>query len=106
MNISAVTARPLITRVRPTPILNRRAERVGDVMSGERNGGRGGIRTHGRVAPTSDFESGALNHSATLPCCARVAVAVSLEAPGRAGKGKCWKTVEVRKCGTAEVRDT
>ena len=30
-------------------------------------GGRGGIRTHGRVAPTPDFESGAFNHSATLP---------------------------------------
>ena len=30
-------------------------------------GGRGGIRTHGRVAPTSDFESDAFNHSATLP---------------------------------------
>ena len=31
------------------------------------NGGRGGIRTHGRIAPTPDFESGAFNHSATLP---------------------------------------
>ena len=30
-------------------------------------GGRGGSRTHGRIAPTPDFESGALNHSATLP---------------------------------------
>jgi hypothetical protein len=30
-------------------------------------GGRGGSRTHGRVTPTPDFESGALNHSATLP---------------------------------------
>src|SRR5271169_3169169 len=33
----------------------------------EENGGRGGIRTHGTVARTSDFESGAFNHSATLP---------------------------------------
>ena len=32
-----------------------------------KDGGRGGSRTHGKVAPTSDFESGALNHSATLP---------------------------------------
>ncbi len=32
-----------------------------------KGGGRGGIRTHGRVAPTPDFESGAFNHSATLP---------------------------------------
>ena len=30
-------------------------------------GGRGGIRTPGRIAPTSDFESDAFNHSATLP---------------------------------------
>jgi integrase len=30
-------------------------------------GGRGGIRTHGRVTPTPDFESGAFSHSATLP---------------------------------------
>ena len=30
-------------------------------------GGRGGIRTHGWVTPTPDFESGAFNHSATLP---------------------------------------
>jgi hypothetical protein len=29
--------------------------------------GSGGIRTHGRFDPTSDFESGAFNHSATLP---------------------------------------
>jgi hypothetical protein len=32
-----------------------------------KDGGRGGIRTHGTVARTSDFESGAFNHSATLP---------------------------------------
>jgi hypothetical protein len=30
-------------------------------------GGRGEIRTHDTVARTPDFESGALNHSATLP---------------------------------------
>ena len=30
-------------------------------------GGRGGIRTHGSLATTSDFESDALDHSATLP---------------------------------------
>src|SRR5207245_2421799 len=30
-------------------------------------GGRGGIRTHGAVTRTPDFESGAFNHSATLP---------------------------------------
>jgi hypothetical protein len=31
------------------------------------DGGRGGIRTHGSLATTPDFESGAFNHSATLP---------------------------------------
>ena len=33
----------------------------------ENNGGRGGIRTHVRIAPKPDFESGTFNHSATLP---------------------------------------
>lgn len=32
-------------------------------------GGRGGIRTHGRLSPTPVFKTGALNHSATLPFC-------------------------------------
>src|SRR3954453_22401888 len=30
-------------------------------------GGEGGIRTHGRLAPTPVFKTGALNHSATSP---------------------------------------
>jgi hypothetical protein len=30
-------------------------------------GGRGGIRTHGALAGTPVFKTGALNHSATLP---------------------------------------
>ena len=30
-------------------------------------GGRGGIRTHGELAPTAVFKTAALNHSATLP---------------------------------------
>ena len=32
-------------------------------------GGRERIRTSGRLTPTPDFESGAFNHSATLPTC-------------------------------------
>jgi hypothetical protein len=32
-----------------------------------RTGGRGGIRTHGTLAGTPVFKTGALNHSATLP---------------------------------------
>lgn len=31
------------------------------------SGGRGGIRTHGRLAPSPVFKTGALNRSATLP---------------------------------------
>ena len=34
---------------------------------GAKDGGGGGIRTPGELAPTSDFKSGALNHSATPP---------------------------------------
>jgi hypothetical protein len=33
----------------------------------ERDGGRGGIRTHERVAPLAVFKTAALNHSATRP---------------------------------------
>src|SRR5436309_10357024 len=36
-------------------------------MRGTETGGRGGIRTHGRLAPTPVFKTGALNHSATSP---------------------------------------
>src|SRR6267378_8457761 len=32
-----------------------------------KDGGRERIRTSGRITPTPDFESGAFNHSATLP---------------------------------------
>ena len=32
------------------------------------DGGGGGIRTHGGLAPTAVFKTAALNHSATLPC--------------------------------------
>src|SRR5437879_12176154 len=35
--------------------------------SKDKDGGRERIRTSGRIAPTPDFESGAFNHSATLP---------------------------------------
>ena len=31
------------------------------------DGGEGGIRTHGRLTPTPDFESGTFDHSATSP---------------------------------------
>src|SRR3954447_25721872 len=36
------------------------------------NGGRGGIRTPDTVSRTPDFESGALNHSATLPAGSKI----------------------------------
>src|SRR5262249_32890266 len=37
-------------------------------------GGRGGIRTHGTLAGTPVFKTGALNHSATLPLAAHQAL--------------------------------
>jgi hypothetical protein len=39
-------------------------------------GGRGGIRTHGTLAGTPVFKTGALNHSATLPNFIRLAYGV------------------------------
>ena len=33
----------------------------------QNGGGQGGIRTHGRLAPTAVFKTAALNHSATCP---------------------------------------
>ena len=35
-------------------------------------GGEGGIRTHGRLAPTAVFKTAALNHSATSPAAWRL----------------------------------
>jgi hypothetical protein len=32
-----------------------------------KGGGQGGIRTHGKLAPTTVFKTVALNHSATCP---------------------------------------
>jgi hypothetical protein len=34
---------------------------------GYKDGGRGGIRTHGTVSRTPVFKTGSLNHSDTLP---------------------------------------
>jgi hypothetical protein len=33
----------------------------------QKNGGRGGIRTHGQLAPSLVFKTSSLNHSDTLP---------------------------------------
>ena len=48
-----------------------------------KDGGRGGIRTHGTVARTPDFESGAFNHSATLPGAGKETFCAGLS-PGQA----------------------
>jgi hypothetical protein len=58
------------------------------VVAGGKAGGEGGIRTPGRVTPTSDFESGAFNHSATSPSFRILGLAVS---------GKRWRAVVSRK---------
>ena len=65
-------------------IAARRAE-----ASAKAGGGRGGIRTHGTLAGTPVFKTGALNHSATLP-----SLEVS-DLAGACGRGKreigrCW----------------
>ena len=36
-------------------------------LQGAADGGEGGIRTHGELAPTAVFKTAALNHSATSP---------------------------------------
>ena len=47
-------------------------------------GGRGGIRTHGELAPSPVFKTGSLNHSDTLPA-APFAEKESMCLPGGAG---------------------
>jgi hypothetical protein len=37
-------------------------------LTDTQTGGWGGIRTHGELAPTPVFKTGALNRSATHPC--------------------------------------
>ena len=53
-------------------------------------GGRGGIRTHGELAPTAVFKTAALNHSATLPAAggARVGLDRDYLRNGPASMGK------------------
>ena len=52
----------------PISILTRRLlPRSSAKFRPNQTGGRGGIRTPGELSSTSDFESGAFNHSATLP---------------------------------------
>ncbi len=49
------------------------------------SGGWGGIRTHGRLAPTAVFKTAALNHSATHPTPARLR---HLSQHAKPGKGQ------------------
>jgi hypothetical protein len=46
-------------------VLNRRA--IHSSAKGAKDGGEGGIRTHGTLSGSPDFESGTLDHSATSP---------------------------------------
>ena len=67
------------------------AARPNYIMESRGFGGRGGIRTHGTLAGTPVFKTGALNHSATLP---------SLELSDLAGasvRGKHQLAVECRR---------
>ena len=63
-----------------------------------RNGGRGGIRTHGTVSRTAVFKTAALNHSATLP--------VRFVSPSRAGlsSGEARAVPDVSSCERARAR--
>src|SRR5581483_258256 len=48
------------------------------------SGGEGGIRTHGTLTRTPDFESGTFDHSATSP--------KRCEGLARAGHDTCWRS--------------
>jgi hypothetical protein len=61
--VEAITEKIVVGRARSTSL----SATFPLVKIWQEGGGRGGIRTHGTVARTSDFESGAFNHSATLP---------------------------------------
>ena len=61
------------------------------------HGGEGGIRTHGSIAATPDFESGTFDHSATSPRLEANIIAGNLRRPGRnanfdeiGGLRRCW----------------
>ena len=66
--------RALVTQVRSLCIRvmqqsnnNRQCRLMRCILATYKSGGRGGIRTHGTIARTPDFESGTFDHSATLP---------------------------------------
>ena len=73
-------------------------------------GGRGGIRTHGGVAPTAVFKTAALNHSATLPSCCgafRLVGPEALSAPISNGSpvyGRPQGSVNLRCCVLLHAR--
>ncbi len=48
----------------PIVIIDTQAQVMVNMQFG---GGEGGIRTHGTIASTPDFESGTFDHSATSP---------------------------------------
>ena len=56
-------------KIKPLTIENAERTKVNckTTQRKQRCGGRGGIRTHGTLAGTPVFKTGALNHSATLP---------------------------------------
>jgi hypothetical protein len=64
------------------------AETVATPLISLHNGGRGGIRTHGTLAGTPVFKTGALNHSATLPT---VEIAELFHWQQRTKAGLCYR---------------
>ena len=57
-----------VASARGFPDRNREALPSAQSVRQCRDGGQGGIRTHGGLAPTAVFKTAALNHSATCPC--------------------------------------
>ena len=60
------------------PAKPRNAEQSLDLINVSEVGGRERIRTSGRLTPTPDFESGAFNHSATLPLIELQSLAITM----------------------------
>ncbi len=56
---------PLLSASRATNQLSQYGKEASADIYGYR--GRGGIRTHGRIAPTAVFKTASINHSDTLP---------------------------------------
>ena len=67
------------------------------------SGGEGGIRTHGELAPTPDFESGTFDHSATSPASCREADSSRGWTVGRWPQGRLGAETAALRGATVKV---